>query len=218
MERRPLLLVTVALSLLAIIAPRDLSASTILVYEGQPYTSVHNDPQIVGEYHTFMRMTGWVELADPLDPNCVCTFTYGETNPDPDGGFSDGFLGFSFFDGVWVYGVEPPSTMGIEGATFAFTTDASGDIVGWDIYMFNLLAPGVPTGAADVDVFLSSITGDYGQMVCDNCLDDPQPYQSFGSSLAGRWTLVTVPEPASLSLLLLGVAGVGLARRAVTHR
>jgi hypothetical protein len=186
------------LTLLALLASRDASASTILWYQGTAFTSVQNNPFMTGEYTTSMRVTGFVELADPLGIGCVCSFTSD----------SEGLLGFSFFDGVQFH------RGGDYADFFTFTTDALGEIVGWSVFTAYSLGDNAPVGGSDVELSLSAINGDDTFEACDNCAStDPWGSHVFhGASTArpGRWTVV--PEPSSLSLLLIGAAAVGLRR------
>jgi hypothetical protein len=198
----------VCIGILAGFTPRDASASSVLLYTGQPYTTVSNHPLIFGEYDLTMRVTGMVELAVPLPPSCICVFDFGFEDPPR-------ILDISFFDGVWSYGpgADVPAT---DEALITFTTDASGNIVSFAVSLFESLGGGVPTGGSDIVLELSSISGDFGYTLCDNC--DPTIVQSFSTDGIGTWTVVSVPEPASISLLLIGFAGAGIGRRLLSSR
>lgn len=188
------------LTLLALLASRDVSAGTILWYQGKTYTSVRNHPFMDGEYTKSMRVTGWIELAEPLAADCVCYFTSD----------SDGFLGFSFFDGIQFH-------RGGDGSDFfTLTTDSVGKIVGWDIFTLFSLGPNAPIGGSEDQLTLSSTRGDHVSEFCDNCSDtDPwgdDVEHGAGTTRVGRWAVV--PEPSSLSLLFTGASIIG----ALLHR
>lgn len=186
------------LTLLALPASREVSASTILWYEGTTYTTVNNNPYMTGEYTTSMRVTGWIEVADPLGLDCVCSFTSG----------SDDLLGFKFFDGVQFH------EGGDDADFFTFTTNSAGEIVGWNVFTAFSLGDNAPVGGSDVELSLSSVHGDRTFEFCDNCAStDPwgsSVWHGASTTHPGRWTVV--PEPSSLSLLLIGVAAVRLRR------
>jgi hypothetical protein len=191
--------VTLALTLL----PQESSASTILLYKGKTYSSVENHPLMIGDYRKSMRVTGWVELEDPLSPDCVCSFLYYYEHVE---GLGEGLLNFSFFDGVLFHDT------GNEGGYLRFTTDSKAKIIAWDVYVFDTLGPNAPHGGSDVEFRFNSWSGDYGVELCDNCSEEPEPRHGFTSTGPGRWRVLSVPEPSSLSLLLVGLAGFGLRR------
>jgi hypothetical protein len=188
-----------ALVLVGTLTASAVSADPIvLAYQGKTYTGVYHDPLMRAEYLTSMRVTGFLELSDPLPADCVCTVWYYGTDPR---------LGdFGFFDGLVVHD-------GFWQASFTFKTDPAGQIVAWDV---RLLGQGfnAPFGRSETFLHLSSGTGDYGEESCffEEC--DPRIKNAF-SAPPGRWAVV--PEPASFTLLLVGLAGFGAFKRRRTR-
>ncbi len=130
---------------------------------------------------------------------------------------SDGKYSFGTTSQVGLFGqdiYDPTHPDSVLGA--GFTTDASGNIIGWDFSLFNgahasqmyARSNPFPIGAqldwSTVYDYAYSRPGDSG--------DGSMPIEWGGTSTPGTWTRVTdtpgnsVPEPATLGLMLTGLA------------
>jgi hypothetical protein len=173
------------------LAPLHASAGTIIWYQGTTYTSIGNRPEWENAYDRSMRMTGWIELADPLAPDSSYTFWDG----DP------GLLRWMFFDGLQHHYTE----LGVE---LHFGTDSLARITSWDVWGYST-GGYAPLGGSDLDFNLSSLRGrDVVSELCDNC--DPSIVRGVSSSRPGKWAVV--PEPATSALVAIGIAVIGVGR------
>jgi hypothetical protein len=158
-------------------------------------------------YTTADRVVGFVELAAPLGANLV----YGAVTP----------LSFSFSDGV--------NTLDDSAApflTFKFSTDGEGQIVGWDVLVREetVRADGVADRVKIIvvhDFRGANVAADYGMdLLCGpwstpgGCSEagDPYYYQTGLVAMEGRWA-AAAPEPSTIALIGLGLAGLAAARR-----
>lgn len=178
----------ITLTLLALCTGVAAQADTTYYYTGQNFTS--------GD--TSSSLTGQISLASPFGDNLNEAY------------FSP--LSFTFTDGDFT--MDASTTV---YANWQISTNATGTITNWNIWL-----EGGPAGSGEY-TYEMTIENDPGYAVGD--LGDGQatftgPFYDNENHVPGSFsttphTIETVPEPASMSLLMIGVCGVlfGLARR-----
>jgi hypothetical protein len=165
-----------------------LTASTTYTYTGNDFQSVFG-----GSYTTSDFVSGFFTVATVLPDN----LTNSNNNVTP--------TAYSFTDGVQTFSsLSPPTNI-----TFDIGTDASGNIISWDI----TLGSGPPNNNSVTTDWNAS---DIGQMI---------GFSQFGEVLGdpGTWTASTsttaTPEPGTFGVIgILLVAAEGLRRRASLPR
>jgi len=178
--------------------------SVVYTYTGNVF-STFSDPT---SYDNTKAITGTVEFAAPL----------GANNPYSP---ADTPISFSFSDGInTLTESNTTSGSGINSvATFNLQTDASGNIIIWDIELFTgwstLDSGGTSVRIASVGgVFPSdSDIGDMRLCTSPNCVTQDS---DFGRNdlAAGTWTMSAVPVPAAVWLFGSGLLGlIGIAKR-----
>ena len=144
-----------------------------------------------GPYTTSDKVTGFVELMDPLGPNLGPGFT--SVTP----------LAFSFFDGVQTIDSSNATSVDVR-----FTTNSTGAITGWLVQFF------ANTGRIET---ANTIVGiDLGQLVPFDSTG-PFAFVSYPGGLnPGTWTATTTSVPdagSAFGLLSLSVTALGVATR-----
>ncbi len=119
---------------------------------------------------------------------------------------------YSFTDGVQTFtNSSPPATV-----TFDVSTDGSGNITNWDIFLQNTSGPFSQTNTVSTQNPGNGVIGAFPRDIANvpqGCCGESQGANSFD---AGTWKASgggtsTVPEPRTISWMLLGLlAGAGL--------
>jgi hypothetical protein len=158
------------------------------VYTGNDFNSF-TEPSA---YTTSDSVTGSITLASPL-PDGVDTFNLV---PSAD------IQSFSFSDGL-----QTLTNTNATGSSFAFETDASGNITFWQVTVFK----GTVASDSIATVNAPTILGVFDDGVFQNSMGEIQ-------KMPGTWTLMSsgapgVPEPTTWAMMLAGFGGLGVAMR-----
>jgi hypothetical protein len=193
-------------SLLTAALSAPAAATTIYSYTGSNFSFVNNAESSVEFYNSTKRVTGFFEIAEPLEPG---------------GFFVKSFVpvSYAFSDGLHTFSGHPtdPDTIG-----FRMLVDTQGFPIAWSIVLFNpdlFNFPGVlHSGDAIARVVLSSIDGDTADVA--RCLEAGPSFcgslsqRNFASTIGGigTWTVTQVSEPGTLTLIAVScvVAMIGM--------
>jgi hypothetical protein len=185
-------------TLIAVVSP---ASASVYTYDGRPFSSVVDGPNIGGSYTTSLEVDGSFSVNGSLQANL--------NNQDITGLVQT----FSFSDGR---GFITDANNDDANTHFNVWTDGSGNITGWKI---NLSTPAPPAGQQWHRIIASNtVLGDMGQIT--QCNDDgcASSYNesAYVRGQYGTWTTDTsadispaVPEASTWAMMILGFAGVG---------
>ena len=169
-------------------APVVLHANTIYTYTGNPFTTIIDNASTSGTYTTSMNVSVALEFTAPL----VANQPLGPVTP----------VHWSFSDGRRVLN-DVNSNISSHNAV---QTDGSGKIQTWDLqailagtddFIETSNIPFPPVGIGD--------SATLGCLICGTA-------DEASSTAPGSWA-ITTPEPNSLILTLLGLAGLAAQKR-----
>jgi hypothetical protein len=147
-----------------------------------------------------MNVNGSFTVAEELDPNLLFADITAEV------------LSFSFNDGVFTYDSNTPPDFKI----FIVSTDASGNIISWDIAFQELDNPPPNTVLGDEMTFLNTFVVEDNTLFgrCAQLFPNVCTYKQVGSAFAfgpGSWenSTAAVPEPHPFVLIGFGLVGLG---------
>jgi hypothetical protein len=184
---------TAAIALAFALAPVDSARADMVTYNyvGADFLGAH-DPFTTNE-----NLTGTITFAAPLAPNLTLSAAFPNNNVTP--------ISFSFTAGPetltnLTYNPSPGFS------SFQFSTDAAGNITGWDIVI------GLGGGG---QINLDNYSGNVGDQVAVGAFfqgdANYDPSEAFAlNRQAGEFTIAAaVPEPSTWAMMILGFCGVG---------
>ena len=185
------------------------NASLVYTYTGHPFTVFVDDGgrDYSNFYNSATSLTISIELENALGTSLVDQ----DVNP----------LSYSFSDGVKI--LTETSGAQYVNTDFLFTTDSSGNIIGWDVFIqfsLDFGGPGEETyymrthtlssiGPEDITSESYCVSGD-PEFGCDSFTSG----DAYVPNNQGGWSVSAVPLPAAVWLFGSGLIGLfGIARR-----
>jgi len=172
-------------------------ADFIYTYTGNPFSYVGTGPDVT-------NVSGYLDVTYSLAANTTYDLT-----PNTVGGV----LNYDFTDGrtTWDsanYDSSIPSPETISSA-FSVTTDANGQIVSWNLNIYSSTGAITTCDGNACEAFYSTT---------NSALDDTNVffnYDAYNFNSPGTWTETTVPEPSTVLIFAVGLAGLAamIARR-----
>lgn len=206
MRVRLLAVVALSAAVIGLVQPAQAGQSTY-TYTGSAFNvfggSVSN---YYPEYTTANAITGYI-ITQTLAPNLAMTNLLGLDNS----------YAFSFTDGLNTYYFDRGANIGnlARQEFLSAATDANGDIVGWQMFIPNWGSNNFKFPQIFINHAAGGAYEQYAATIDRNnaALGRLSTGQSTGTGFFTTSEYVPAPEPASIALLAVGLAGLTASRR-----